>query len=153
MVCSTGKRRNSGNAPPSLPHAADDTEKQTHQNKIQGRSTKYQTNEFEYLGGMSVTVHRGRPAHTQRRAQLPEVRPRTIRPTERSPRDQIPDAKSRGTRDDTAVRLRRVEPARVLLRHAAPSLPQLPHSLHRLSKEHSYQPLDFVSGHAYRDGK
>ena len=43
-------------------------------------------------------VHRGRPAHTQRMVQLPEVHPRTVRPTERSPRAQNPDAKSRGTR-------------------------------------------------------
>ena len=44
--------------------------------------------------------------------QLPEVNPRIIRPTERSPRAQNPDAQSRGTRDN-AVRLRHVEPARV----------------------------------------
>ena len=44
-------------------------------------------------------VHRGRPAHTQCMVQLPEVHPRTVRPTERSPRAQNPDAKSRGTRD------------------------------------------------------
>ena len=37
--------------PLSPAHAVDDTEKQTHQNRIQGRSTKYQTNELEYLGG------------------------------------------------------------------------------------------------------
>ena len=43
-------------------------------------------------------VHRGRPAHMQRMVQLPEVHPRTVRPTERSPRAQNPDAKSRGTR-------------------------------------------------------
>ena len=55
-------------------------------------------------------VHRGRPAHTQRMVQLPEVHPRTVRPTEHSPRAQNPDAKSRGTRDN-AVRLRHVEPA------------------------------------------
>ena len=34
-------------------------------------------------------VHRGRPAHTQRMVQLPEVHPRTVRPTKRSPRAQI----------------------------------------------------------------
>ena len=54
-------------------------------------------------------VNRGRPAHTQRMVQLPEVHPRTVRPTERPPRAQNPDAKSRGTRDN-AVRLRHVEP-------------------------------------------
>ena len=68
-------------------------------------------------------VHRGRPAHTQRMVQLPEVHPRTVRPIERTPRAQNPDTKSRGTRDN-AVRLRHVEPTCVPLRHAAPSLPQ-----------------------------
>ena len=84
--------------------------------------------------------------------QLPEVHPRTVRPTERSLRAQNPDAKSRGTRDK-AVRLRHVEPVRVPLRHAAPSPPQLPDSLHRLAKAQSRRPPDFLSGHAYQDGK
>ena len=74
-------------------------------------------------------VHRGRPAHTQRMVQLPEVHPRTVRPIERSPRAQNPDTKSRGTRDN-AVRLRHVEPTCVPLRHAAPSPPQVLDSLH-----------------------
>ena len=51
-------------------------------------------------------VHRGRPARTQRMVQLPEVHPRTVRPTERSPRAQNPDAKSRGTRDNIIGRIR-----------------------------------------------
>ena len=68
------------------------------------------------------------------KVQLPEVHPRTVRPTERSPRAQNPDAKSRGTRNN-AVRLHNVEPARVLLQHAAPSPPQVLDSLHRLAKE------------------
>ena len=97
-------------------------------------------------------VHRGRPAHTQRMVQLPEVHPRTVRPTERSPRAQSPDAKSRGTRGN-AVRLRHVEPTRVPLRHAPPSPPQVLDSLHRLAKAQSRRPLDFLSGHAYQDGK
>ena len=59
-------------------------------------------------------VHRGRPAHTQSTVQLPEVHFPTVRPTERSPRAQNPDAKSRGTRDN-AVQLCHVEPARVPL--------------------------------------
>ena len=60
------------------------------------------TNEFVYLGGKPQCrpVHRGRPARTQHMVQLPEVHPRTLRPTERSPRAQYPDAKSRGTRDN-----------------------------------------------------
>ena len=59
-------------------------------------------------------VHRGLPAHTQRIVQLPEVYPRSVRSTKRSPRAQNPDAKSRGTRDN-AGRLCHVEPARVPL--------------------------------------
>ena len=69
-----------------------------------------QTNEFVYPGGnvnhnAYRPVHRGRPAHTQRLVELPEVHPRTVRPTKRSPRAQNTDAKKRGTRDN-AVRLR-----------------------------------------------
>ena len=97
-------------------------------------------------------VHRGRPAHTQRMVPLPEVHPRSVRPTERSPRAQNPDAKSRGTRDK-AIGLRHVEPARVPLRHAAPSPPQVLDSLHRLAKAQSRRPPDFLSRHAYQDGK
>ena len=48
---------------------------------------------------------------------------------------------------------RDVEPARMPLRHAAPSPPQLPDSLHRLTKEQSRRPPDFLSGHAYQDRK
>ena len=36
--------------------------------------------------------------------QLPEARPRTVRPTERSPRAQNPDAKSRGNRNSAGKR-------------------------------------------------
>ena len=97
-------------------------------------------------------VHRGRPAHTQRMVQLPKVHPRTVRRTERSPRAQNSDAKSRGTRDN-AVRLRHVKPARVPLRHAALSPPQVLDSLHRLAKAQSRRPPDFLSGHACQDGK
>ena len=42
-------------------------------------------------------VHRGRPAHTQCLVQNPELFPRTVRPTERSPGAQDPDAESRST--------------------------------------------------------
>ena len=84
--------------------------------------------------------------------QLPEVHPRTERPTERSPRAQNPDAKSRGTRDN-AVLLCHVEPARVPLRHAAPSPPQVLDSLHRLAKAQSRRPPDFLSGDVSQDGK
>ena len=84
--------------------------------------------------------------------QLPEVHPRTIRPTERYRRAQNPDAKSRGTRDN-AERLSHGEPARVPLRHAAPCPPQLPDSLHRLAKGYPRRPPNLLSGHAYQDGK
>ena len=97
-------------------------------------------------------VHRGQPAHTQRMGKLPEVHPRTVRMNERSLRAQNTDAKSRGTRDN-ALRLRHVEPARVPLRHAAPSPPQVLDSLHRLVKAQSRRPPGFLSGHAYQDGK
>ena len=99
-----------------------------------------QTNECVYLGEerqqQHRPVHRGQPAHMQGMMQLPGVHPRTVRPTERSPRAQTPDAKSRRTRDSTGW-LYHVKPARVPLRHAALSLPQLPDSLHRLAKEQS----------------
>ena len=39
------------------------------------------------------------------------------------------------------------------LRHTAPSPPQLPESVHRLAIERSCRPPDFLSGHAYQDGK
>ena len=52
-----------------------------------------------------------------------------------------------------AVRLRHVEPARVSLRHAAPSPPQVLDSSHRLAKVQSRRSPDFLSGHAYQDGK
>ena len=115
-----------------------------------------QTNEFVYLGGtvnhnadLSIEVDR---RLTQRMVQLSEVHPRTVRPTERSPRAQNPDAKSQDTRDQ-AVRLRHVESARVPLRHAAPSPPQVLYSLHRLAKAQSRRPPDFLSGHACQDGE
>ena len=112
-----------------------------------------QTNEFVYLGGnVNHNADLYLEAHTQRTVQLSEVHPRTVRPTERSPRAQNQDAKSRGTRDN-AVRLRHVEPARVPLRHAAPSPPHILDSLHRLVKAQSRRPPDFLSGHAYQDGK
>ena len=49
---------------------------------------------------------------------------------------------------DNAVRLRHVESVRVPLRHVAPSTPQVLDSLHRLAKEQSRRPTDFLSGHA-----
>ena len=118
------------------------------------RCTTRQTNLYT-SGGTSPQcrpAHRGRPAHTQRMVQLPDVHPRTARPTERSPRAQNPDDKSRGTRDN-AVRLRHVEPAHVPLQHSAPSPPKVVDSLHRLMKAQSRHTPGFLSGHAYQDGK
>ena len=86
-------------------------------------------------------VHRSRPAHTQRIVQLLEVHPQAVRPTERSPQPQNPDAGSRGTRHN-AVRLSQVKPARVPLRHVTLGPPQVPDLLHRLVKEQSHRPLD-----------
>ena len=115
-----------------------------------------QTNEFVYLGGNvnhnadpSIEVDRRvRNAwYSFRRYTLEHVRP-----TERSPRAQNPDAKSRGTRAN-AVRLCHMEPARVPLRHAAPSPPQVLDSLHRLVKAQPRRPPDFLSRHASQDGK
>ena len=97
-------------------------------------------------------VHRGQAAYMQRMVQLPEVHPRTERPTKRSLQAQNPDAKSRGTRD-SAVRLRHVEPPRVPLRHAAPSSLPVLDSLHWLAKAQSRRPPDFLSGHASQDRK
>ena len=75
-----------------------------------------QTNEFVYLGGdvnhnADLSIEVGRRIHN---AWWSFWKPRTSRPTERSPRAQNPDAKSRGTRDNT-VRLRHAEPVRVPL--------------------------------------
>ena len=86
-----------------------------------------QTNEFVHFGGnvnhnADLSIEVNRRMNTQRTVQLPEVHPRTVRPTELSPQAQNTDAESRGTRAN-AVRLRHVEPARVPLRHAAPSPP------------------------------
>ena len=116
-----------------------------------------QTNESVYLGGnvdhnADLSIEVDPRIHTQRVVQLPEVHPRTVRPTDRSSRAQNPDAKSRGARDN-AVRLRHVEPARVPLRHAAPSPPQILDSLHRMAKAQSRRPPDFLSGHACQNGK
>ena len=89
-----------------------------------------QTNEFVYLGG-NINHNADQSIEVDRRirnAQLP------------------------GTRDN-AVRLRHVEPARVPLRHAAQSPPQVFDSLHRLAKAQSCRPPGFLFGHAYQDGK
>ena len=53
-----------------------------------------QTNDFVYLGGninhnADLSIEVDRRIHTQRMAQLPDVHPRTVRPTERTPRFKI----------------------------------------------------------------
>ena len=113
-----------------------------------------QTNEFVHLGGnvnhnadLSIEVDRLiRNAWCSFRKYTLELYDR------RFPRAQNAYAKNRGTRDNT-VQLRHVEPARVPLRYAAPSPPQVLDSLHQLAKTQSRQPTDFLSGHAYQDGK
>ena len=70
-----------------------------------------QKHDFVYLGGPRRPVHRDRTAHLKRLVQLLEVFPRTVRPTERPPRVQDPDAESRSTRDN-AVRLCHMKPVR-----------------------------------------
>ena len=113
-----------------------------------------QTNEFVYLGDTPTTTptcpSRSTGAYTVHDAASGSTP--SVRPTERSPRAQNPNAKSRGTQDN-AVRLRHVEPARVPLRHASPSPPQDLDSLHRLMKAQSRRPPDFLSGRACQDGK
>ena len=69
-----------------------------------------------------------------------------------SARAQNPDAKSWGIWGNI-LRLRHVEPARVPLRHATPSPPQLPDWLYWLVKEQYKQPPNFVTGHPHGDGK
>ena len=114
-----------------------------------------QTNECVYFGGnvnhnanVSIKVDRRiRNAWGNFRKYTFELYDRSSAPLELKIH-----AKSRGTRDN-AVRLRNVEPARVSLRHAAPSSPQVLDSLHWLAKAQSRRPPDFLSGHAYQDGK
>ena len=94
-------------------------------------------NDFVYLGGnvnhdadLSIEVDRCiRNAWCSFRKYTLELYDRPSAPLEL----KVPDAKSRGTRDN-AVRLRHVEPTRVPLRHAAPSPPQALDSLYPLAK-------------------
>ena len=112
-----------------------------------------QTNEFVYISGGMSPLMQCRPVHREVDRRIPNAwfssRNNTLeltaRPIERSPRAQNPDAKSRDTQDNNdAVRLHHMEPARVPLRHVAPSPPQLPDSLHRLAKEQSHRSPDFL---------
>ena len=51
------------------------------------------------------------------------------------------------------VQLRHVEPARVPIRHAPTSPPQLFDSLHRSARGQPHRPPDFLSRHPHKDGK
>ena len=111
-----------------------------------------QTNKFVYLGenvnhnaGLSVEVDRHiRNAWCSFRKYTLELYDRPSAP---------PELKIRMLRAEVLktmlYRLRHVEPARVPLRHAAPSPSQLLDSLHQLAKAQSRRPPDFLSGHAY----
>ena len=75
----------SGNVPPSPPHTLLMIRRNKH-TKIKYKAVQQNTKRtsLNTSGGCQPQcrpVHRGRPAHTQRGAQLPEVRPRTVRPT------------------------------------------------------------------------
>ena len=115
-----------------------------------------QTNKFVYLGGnvnhnadLSIEVDRRmRNAWCSFWKYTLKLYGRPSAPLEL----KIRMLKSRGTRDNT-VRLRQVDPARVPLRYAAPSLSQILGSLHRLAQAQRHRPPDFLSGHAYQDGK
>ena len=114
-----------------------------------------QTNEFVYLGrnvnhnaDLSIEVSRRiRNAWCSVRKYTLKLYKRPSAPLEL----QICILKAKVL--ETAEWLRHVEPAPVLLRHAAPSPPQLHVSLHRLAKEQPRRPPDFLSAHAYEDGK
>ena len=100
-----------------------------------------QTNEFVYLAGDVNHIEVNR-----------RIRNAWYCFRKYSTRAQNKDAKGRGTQNN-ALRLRHVEPARVPLRHAAPSLSQLSDLLHRLAKAQSRRSPDFLSEQAYEDGK
>ena len=114
-----------------------------------------QTNEFVYLWG-NVNHNADLSIEVDRRIRNAWCSFRkytlNVRPTEHSPRAQNTDPKSRGI-GDNAVRLHHLEPARLPLRHTAPSRSQVLDSLHWLAKAQSRRPPDFLSGHAHQDGK
>ena len=115
-----------------------------------------QTNEFVYVGGnvnhdddLSIEVDRRiRNAWCSFRKYTLELYDRPSAPLElniRMLRAEVLETMLYG--------LRHVETARVPLRHAAPSPPQVLDLLHRLAKAQSRRPPDFLSGHACQDGK
>ena len=113
-----------------------------------------QANEFVYLGG-NVNHNADVSIEVNRRICNPwcSFRKYTLKLYDRPSAPLELKIRMLGGTRDNAVLLCHVEPARVPLRHAAPSPPQLPGLLHRLAKEHSRQQPDFLSGHAIQDGK
>ena len=116
-----------------------------------------QTNEFVYLGGnvnhntdLSIEVDRRiRNAWCSFRKNTLELYDRPSAPLElkvRMLRAEVLETMRKKC-------LRKKRPARVPLRHAASSPPQVLDSLHRLGKAQSCRPPDFLSGRAYQDRK
>ena len=110
------------------------------------------TNDFVYLGGnvnhnadMSIEVNRRIPNAYWKYTLEQYKRPST--PLE------LKIQMLRAEALETMLYGCHLEPARLPLRHAAPSPPQLPDSLRRLAKAQSHRPPNFLSGHAYEDGK
>ena len=118
-----------------------------------------QTNEFVYLGGnanhnadLSIKVDRRiRNVWCSFRKYTHTLYDRPGALLE--PRAQIRTLRAEVLETTNAGRLRHVESTRVPLRHAAPRPPQISDSLHRLAKEQSRRPPEFLSGNAYQDGK
>ena len=119
-----------------------------------------QTNEFVYLGGnvnynadLSIEVDRRiRNAWCSFRKYTLELYDRPSAPLDikiRMLKVEVVETMLYGTMLYGCV----TSSQRVPLFHAAPSPPQLPDSLHRLAKAQSRRPPDFLSGHAYQDGK
>ena len=114
-----------------------------------------QTNEFVYLRGSSTTMSTCPSRSTGAYATHGAASGSTLSncTTDRA----LPSSSKSGCYElctrENVVRLRHVEPARVSLRHAAPSPPQVLDSLHLLAKAQSRRPPDFLSGHAHQDEK
>ena len=89
-----------------------------------------QTNKFVYLGGvtsatMPTCPSRSIGAYATRDAASGNTPPSRL--TECSPRGQNPDAKSQGSRGQCCTAASRGARACATTKHAAPSLPQVPH--------------------------
>ena len=115
-----------------------------------------QTNKFRYLGG-NVNHNADLSIEVDRRAcnSWCSFRKYTLELYDRpSAPFELKIRMLRAEVLETIIQRRRhVEPARVPLRHAAPSPPQLSDLLHRLANEQSHRPPYFLYGHSYGDGK